>query len=303
MRIGVRYEANVTSNAYGTEHTFYTVEDWQFSRLASARSKPPGKSHGFPCPNCGAPWQADATGTQVCSYCHQAVDNGRFDWIVDDIKLVSSEETPPNLTHEVPEQGTDRPTVNQPGFDQAWQALQAEDSAVDDITLHRRLEYIFNQLNAGWAKNDLTAARGVVSDSLFDYLQYWVAEYKKQHLRNALDDAHVTSAMPCKLVRDRWYDALTFRVFATGKVYVVREPSGEVVRGSKSKDRPYSEYWTLIRSSQRRGASKAEATCSNCGAPLVITMGGQCASCHAHVTAGEFDWVLSKIEQDDTYRG
>jgi hypothetical protein len=32
-------------------------------------------------------------------------------------------------------------------------------------------------------------------------------------------------------------------------------------------------------------------------------MAGACEHCGAHVTAGEFDWVLSKIEQDDTYRG
>ena len=302
-RILVRYEANVTSGTPGAEHTFYTVEDWQFSRDAAARSKPPGGNHGFPCPNCGAPWQADATGTQVCPSCHEAVNNGRFDWIVDDVTLISSEATPPSLTKEIPEQGTNSPTINQPGFDQAWRALQAEDSAVDDMTIHRRLTFIFTEMNTGWAKNDLTAARAVVSDALFDYLQYWIAEYKKQQLRNVLDDARVTSAIPCKLIRDRWYDALTFRVFATGKDYVVREPAGEIVRGSKSKERAYSEYWTLIRSSSRRGSVHAESTCANCGAPLVMTMGGECASCHAHVTAGEFDWVLSKIEQDDTYRG
>jgi hypothetical protein len=32
-------------------------------------------------------------------------------------------------------------------------------------------------------------------------------------------------------------------------------------------------------------------------------MAGTCDHCGAHVTGGEFDWVLSKIEQDDSYRG
>ena len=32
-------------------------------------------------------------------------------------------------------------------------------------------------------------------------------------------------------------------------------------------------------------------------------MAGSCGRCEAHVTSGEFDWVLSKIEQDDAYRG
>jgi hypothetical protein len=32
-------------------------------------------------------------------------------------------------------------------------------------------------------------------------------------------------------------------------------------------------------------------------------MAGACTHCGAHVTSGEFDWILSKIEQDDSYRG
>ena len=75
------------------------------------------------------------------------------------------------------------------------------------------------------------------------------------------------------------------------------------MRGSKMKRRAYSEYWTLIRSRSRKGAPIAKPSCSNCGAPLEINMAGECEHCNAHLTAGEFDWVLSKIEQDDTYRG
>lgn len=80
--------------------------------------------------------------------------------------------------------------------------------------------------------------------------------------------------------------------------------AGWRVRGSKRKERPYSEYWTFIRSSERsKQPVNTEAKCGNGGAPLSITMAGACAHCGAHVTAGEFDWVLSKIEQDDSYRG
>jgi hypothetical protein len=63
------------------------------------------------------------------------------------------------------------------------------------------------------------------------------------------------------------------------------------------------EYWTLIRAAAMRGTPPAEATCGGCGAPLVVSMAGACSQCGAHVTAGEFDWVLSKIEQDDSYQG
>jgi hypothetical protein len=77
--------------------------------------------------------------------------------------------------------------------------------------------------------------------------------------------------------------------------------AGEVVGGSRSEPRAYSEYWTLIRGSSRSGAPRAEPVCPNCGAGLNINMAGQCAYCRAKVTTGEFDWVLSRIEQDEVY--
>jgi hypothetical protein len=150
---------------------------------------------------------------------------------------------------------------------------------------------------------DLRPIRGFVSDGLYDYLQYWIDAYKRQGLCNELVDMRITASAIAKVTRDRWYDAVTIRIWGRGKDFVVRSATGEVVRGSKHRERPYSEYWTLIRSAARKGPAKTEAACSNCGAPLQITMAGECEHCGAHVTAGEFDWVLSKIEQDDTYRG
>jgi hypothetical protein len=32
-------------------------------------------------------------------------------------------------------------------------------------------------------------------------------------------------------------------------------------------------------------------------------MAGDCAYCGARITSGEFDWVLSRIEQDESYVG
>jgi predicted amidophosphoribosyltransferase len=51
----------------------------------------------------------------------------------------------------------------------------------------------------------------------------------------------------------------------------------------------------------RSAGKQASAICNNCGAPLQIDEAGACGHCGAHVTSGELDWVLSKIEQDDSY--
>ncbi|HZJ61880.1 MAG TPA: TIM44-like domain-containing protein [Kofleriaceae bacterium] len=299
VRVGIEYEANIAT----ARQTYYCVESWLFGRDAAVRSKPPGATRTFPCPNCGAPWQATDSGTQVCASCGQVVDNGRFDWVIEQISLTSCDERPPTLTTEVPERGTDLPTYRQPDADAAWLQLTRDDPQITDDAFQARLAMIYDQLNRAWAHNDLAPIRGLVSDGLYDYLSYWVEAYRRQGLRNVLADMRITHTALARLARDRYYDAATIRIWATGKDYVIREPGGEHVRGSRGRDRAYSEYWTLIRTAQRKGPPLAAPACGNCGAPLQITQSGQCEHCGAHVTAGEFDWVVSRIEQDDSYRG
>ncbi len=299
VRISIEFEANVAT----AQHTYYSVETWQLVRDATKRSKPPGVARTFPCPNCGAPWQANATGTQVCASCGQVVDNGRFDWSVESIAVESIKEMPPTLTTETQERGTDLETYKAEDRDAQWEALVAADPAVTEEAFEKRLAMIYDRLNQAWAANELAPIRGFVSDGLFDYLKYWVDEYKSQGLRNQLANMRITKIDYAKVTRDPYYDAVTIRIWGTGLDYVVVRETGRVVRGSKHRERAYSEYWTLMRSAGKRGAPKAEPVCGNCGAPLTVTQAGACEHCGAHVTAGEFDWVLSKIEQDDTYRG
>ena len=297
--IAVEYEANVATG----QHTYYSVETWLFGRDAGVTSKPPSPARTFPCPNCGAPWDSKSTGTQQCASCGQVVDNGRFDWVVEQVSLASMDERPPTLTENPPERGTDLPTYRQPGVDATWSELAGDDPALSRDAFNKRAEMIYAGLNTAWSANKLEPIRGLVSDGLYDYLQYWVDAYKRQGLRNQLTNMRITRMQMAKVARDKYYDAVTVRIWGTGLDFVVHSETGKLVRGSKHLERPYSEYWTFVRSAARKGPPRTDPACSNCGAPLQISQAGTCDHCGAHVTAGEFDWVLSKIEQDDTYRG
>ncbi|HVV83879.1 MAG TPA: TIM44-like domain-containing protein, partial [Kofleriaceae bacterium] len=303
VEVGIELEANYTVTVHGEGSTYYVVERWWLRRAPDVRTRPRDPAKGFPCPNCGAPWQASETaGTQRCSSCGQVVDNGRFDWLVYDVEVLHQKQQPPSLSTEVPERGTDLATYAAPDVDAAWDRLVADDPALTRQALLARLSMIYTQLNEAWAKNDLSAVRPYVSDGLYDYLSYWMDAYRTQGLTNRLENMHITDVEVAKVARDRWYDATTIRLWASGLDYVVRK-NGTLVRGSKNRERPYSEYWTLVRSAARRGPANSAPTCSNCGAPAKVGMGGACEFCGAHVTSGEFDWVLSRIEQDDSYRG
>lgn len=300
ISITVEFESNMSVTSPERAETCFVIERWSFQRAANVTTRPPAAARDFPCPNCGGPFTS--SDRQRCDYCGEVVDNGRFDWTVTGIQLVSEARHPPTLTGTVAEHTNPLTTVD-PQVYQQWEALTRADPALDTDQLQGRLTLIFTELNRAWCALDLTAARPYCSDGLFAYLRYWIDAYQQQGLRNVVDEARLESWVLAKLVRDRHYDALTVRIWATGRDYTVDVATGRVVGGDRDRDRPYSEYWTLIRGASTRGAARADKRCPGCGAELQITMAGSCAHCEVHVTSGEFDWVLSKIEQDDAYRG
>jgi predicted lipid-binding transport protein (Tim44 family) len=301
----ITVELKITSNFTATDEngrstTYYMVDDWKLARAYDVVSKPPDPTRRFPCPNCGAPFQS--SDQQTCEYCGEVVANGRFDWIVSWTNMLGLTAVPPALTGTVAERGTYERTIRAPDIDEAFAQLSTEDPGVTLDSLAARLSMIYDQLNQAWTERELESARPYVSDGLFDYLQYWIDAYKRQGLRNVLEEMTITQWTTAKLTRDKYFDALTVRIWGSGRDYTVND-DGKVVGGTKNRVREYSEYWTLIRSSTARGTPSTDKQCPNCGAPMAISMAGNCTHCDVHVTAGEFDWVLSKIEQDDVYRG
>jgi len=298
----VEVEANVTARAAGGARGEYSRERWTFCRGAGARTRPWTGVRMLGCPSCGAPFQA--SGDDRCASCGQVVATGRFDWQVLDIGVQETDERPPALLGEdTEEQGTDRRTVVDPGLREAMSALVRDDPAFAERALFQRLELIYATLNASWAAQDLGPVRPYVSDAMFNYLSYWVESYRAQGLRNAVESARILKRETARIRRDRQFDAITVRLWATGYEVTTEAATDKVLRGSRQRERPYSEYWTLIRGARVRGAPRADVTCPSCGAPLDVNMAGLCEHCGVHVTSGEFDWVLSRIEQDDSYEG
>lgn len=301
VRVTLEFEANLSPGGEGGDQTHYVRERWMLRRSRDARSRPPEAIRDFGCPSCGAPYLA--TPDNRCSYCDEVVTDGRFEWLVDNILLLDIESRPPALRGTVPERGTQLPTIYQSHIDDAVDALFADDPALTVEDFGARFGLIFHDLNGAWSARDLGRARPFLSDALFDYLQFWIEAYKAQGLRNVLEGFRIQRWEFVKVSRDKYYDAITLRFWGIGRDSTVEISSGNVVGGNPRQDRPYSEYWTFIRGRGVRGKASAERSCPNCGVGLDINMAGVCTHCQSKVTRGDFDWVLSKIEQDEAYGG
>ena len=310
LRIDCEVEANlhlrvIEETANGSSRqakaiTQFVAETWTFSRAREATTKPWTGVRRLGCPSCGA--ALSAGGDVRCPACGQASGEGRFDWQVTTATLHKAETRPHALTGTSEEAGTDSPTQFANGFRTRLAALLRDDPALSLKSIEARLRLIFETLQASWAAQDLRPLRPFVSDRQYDALNYWIDAYKEQGLRNLMDNPRITGSALVRVQRDAHYDAITLRLWATGCDYTI-DQQGTVVGGSRTEERNYSEYWTLIRSARARGTPRLDRNCPGCGGALILNMAGQCEHCGAHVTSGEFDWVLSKIEQDEAYRG
>jgi len=304
--IGVEFDANYTEftpkegDPRG-EMSYYVRERWELERKRDVLSPTPEQATALHCPRCGAALQKDTVG--ACAFCGTRVESGEFQWYVRAVTTLSREAKGPLLTSNVPEVGTNYPTVTQANFPAVRAAFEHNNPSFSWADFQARARLIFSELQDAWSTLNWERARPHETDNIFQMHRYWIDAYQRQGLRNALDQHKITAMQPVKIKLDAFYHAITLRVFAEGYDYTV-DKGGRVVAGSNQKPRRWSEYWTFIRSTRAKPTpARADLNCPNCGAPLKINATGICEFCGGKVTSGEFDWVLSKIEQDESYAG
>ncbi|MBX7078651.1 MAG: TIM44-like domain-containing protein [Nannocystaceae bacterium] len=298
--LSVDFIANYTEliERGGQSLRFYVRERWTLERRLTAKSRHPDEWHAFNCPKCGGPVSLDHE--RACEYCNAPFTRGEHEWFVVGIRVDESTLMPPQLGG-YSEEVHGGPTRVDPSLHENLAILQREDPAFDVAAAGRRVEMIYHRLNAAWTSLDWAAVRPFTTDRFWLSQTYWIDAYRSQGLRNRMDDAKVTRVELVKATRDAFFWALTVRVFASAIDTTVHEASGRRVGGSAT-PRKYSEYWTFIRSIDRHAATIVTPTCPACGADAKVGMTGNCDACGVKLTGGAYDWVLSKIEQDEVYR-
>jgi hypothetical protein len=272
--------------------SIYVEERWKMQRAAKAQSKPWSRARVLACPNCGAPAEQVLGG--VCATCKEKVSDGRFDWVVTAVERRGSTEVPAIILGSAVEQGTEEATLVDDDAQGAWDLLGGNWTSFVD-----RVRTVFLTFQKAWSARDLKPMGPLLSDTLLATQERWMAAYKKAGLRNVTDGIQLTNVELSQVYSDRWFHAVIVRVSGEGPDFTV-DAHDKVVGGSKTRTRAFTEYWTLIRSNATP-VSDTRVVCPECGAELPLTMAGQCPYCKSQVTSASFEWVLSRIEQDEVY--
>jgi len=233
------------------------------------------------------------------------VADGRLQWQVVDARLEDRHPLPRIAlgTGAGIEEGTHLPTLTSPDLGVQLRRFQARHPDVPWPTFRERVVTEFVRIQQAWSAGDLAALRPLETDFLYQQHRYWLERYRKEGLRNRISAVRVAEVVPVKVSMDAFVEAITVRVYAAVKDWT-EDAKGSVVGGSRERDRVFSEYWTFVRSNGARSKAQDLDHCPSCGAPLDrVSETGVCGYCDAKLTGGDYDWVLSTIDQDEVYGG
>ena len=295
---GSRIVVEVALGATGSAGGRWWRTAWTFTRAAGVHSKGPGEITRLACPACGTSAERNEDGS--CRYCGQKPAPGEAAWAAAQVEILEQESRPPvALGGYAEERGTELPTVESRTLAADLAALPTPLPGFEWEKTRERCRQVFLALQRAWSDRNLAALRSLTTDAVFTTWRYWIEAYQAAGLRNRLEKIQVEKIQPARVSLDKYYAAITVRIFASMVDQTV-DNGGRVVDG-REKPRVFTEYWTFVRT---LAAGKQEGlTCPGCGASLPAGQSGQCPYCSSLVGAPAFDWILSRIDQDEDYTG
>jgi predicted lipid-binding transport protein (Tim44 family) len=301
VRIDVEFEANVTEMRGGAQAQLFCAERWSFRRKAGVRSPAPERMRALGCAGCGSTLEPKTDG--ACPSCSAPRRGGLTQWEVGGIPSANRRPlSPPELEVEEGggiERGTELPTVCDPRLSAARRAFEGRHPDHAWPAFEERARIAFLALQDAWSTRQWERARPFETDALFQTHRFWMERYAAFGLVNRVEQVAVTRILLAKIDVDAFYESITVRIFASALDWT-EDAGGKVVGGSVTAPRVFSEYWTFLRAIP--GTAAAPSNCPSCGAPLSAGGGATvCASCGGKLVGGAFDWVASRIEQDDAY--
>lgn len=305
-RLTVFFETNLTAVRDGEATQRLRTERWVFRRHPKALSPGPEAMRALGCASCGSTLEPTPEGR--CSSCDEVRTGGAIQWEVSAVTVLQDQAlTAPDLhLGGGVEPGTDLPTFVDPELAPGLRGLVGRHPDWSTPEFEARAVKVFYKLQAAWSTQQWETARPYQTDALFQIHRFWMERYRRSGLVNRLADVSAERIQLVKVQQDAWYESITVRLWARMRDWTERVSDGKVVGGSKKDERVFTEYWTFIRAV---GAEQRETThtldqCPSCGAPLdQVSMSGVCGYCDTKITGGDFDWILSRIEQDDAYAG
>jgi len=183
--------------------------------------------------------------------------------------------------------------------------ITARDSGFNEADFLSDCNRAFFTIQQAWTERRPDISRQVMHDGVWQQHKFQIDQYLSMNKQNILENLAIQNTRAVAVHTDEAFDTIVVRFFASCADYDIdlSNDKRKIVKGDKSIS-DWAEDWVFQRSSRAttkpNGGTMAKK-CPNCGAPLDLDLAGICKYCKAPVMSGEFDWVLTRIEQLPSY--
>jgi predicted lipid-binding transport protein (Tim44 family) len=184
-------------------------------------------------------------------------------------------------------------------------AIQAHDPAFNEADFLSDTNRAFFMIQQAWTERRPELSRQVMHDGVWQQHKFQIDQYLSGNKQNVLENLAIQNSVVVSANSDESFDTIVVRFFASCADYDIdlSDDKRKVIRGDRS-IADWAEDWVFQRNSKaitKPNQSTLKQRCPNCGAPLNLDLAGVCQYCRAPVMSGEFDWVLTRIEQLPSY--
>lgn len=183
--------------------------------------------------------------------------------------------------------------------------IKEHDPAFNEDDFLSDVNRAFFTIQQAWTERKPELSRQVMHDGIWQQHKFQIDQYISANKQNVLENLAIQNSRIVAANSDESFDTIAVRYFASCADYDIEldDDKRKVVRGGKQIE-DWAEDWVYQRSSKavtKPNNGTMNKKCPNCGAPLDLDLAGVCKYCHAPIMSGEFDWVLTRIEQLPSY--
>ena len=175
---------------------------------------------------------------------------------------------------------------------------QQLDENFDETELTSKLSNLYVQMQDCWQKKDISPIRPYCTDAFFTQMDNQLQRKKQQGQTNYIERIAVLSVNLRGWCQEGGNDVLVARLNTRIVDYTLNDKTGELVSGSKTKEKFMVYEWDLVRTTgtkTEKAGSMQTVNCPNCGAPVEINASAKCPYCGSVITLEEHGFALNAI--------
>ena len=192
--------------------------------------------------------------------------------------------------------------VQTPAYRPALKPISAYtqlDPNFNSAALCEKAANLYVQMQNGWTAKNIESLRPYFADALFTQMERSLQGYAQRGETNVVERIAVMRVEPLGFHQTGGEDHIVLRLQTRITDYTVNDRTGQVVRGSRDKEKFMTYEWELLRPTgvmtEAALGETRRITCLSCGAPLDVNASARCPYCGTVIQQQAQSWVIGAI--------